>query len=147
MTFEGTRIVKYYAYDTNDLETPLDFSPCKNQTIKIISPPLNEINFESIKEFKKLIKIIKDNIELYNAFSPLYTDYCYPLSVLDKYDLILNDRREYIKEKEIPLCEKGCEYEGENLQKLQVICYCPIKVNMSEPYLLNYFQMKIKIIF
>ena len=127
----GTKIVKYYAYDTNDLKTPLDLTSCEGQTVKIINPPTN-YDFEIPEEFYDVINILNDNIEIYNAYSPLYTDPCYPLSILDKYDIILSDRKEYIDKKKIPLCEKGCEYEGDNLKNLQVICYCPIKTNMNE---------------
>jgi hypothetical protein len=129
--FNGTRIVKYYAYDTKDLKTPLDLTSCEGQTVKIINPPTN-YDFEFPEEFYDVINILNDNIEIYNAYSPLYTDPCYPLSVLDKYDIILRDRKEYIDKKEIPPCEKGCQNEGDNLQNLQVICYCPIKTNMNE---------------
>ena len=41
------------------------------------------------------------------------------------------------KKKKIRLCEEGCEYEGEDLKQLRLICYCPIKVNTSEGYLKN----------
>ena len=54
------------------------------------------------------------------------------------YDLILNDRREYIDKMNITLCEKGCEYEGDNIKTLNVICYCPIKINMNEEYDYSY---------
>ena len=123
----GTKIINYDAYDTDNLETPLNFKPCEGEKITIINPPLND-NFENSEEFSEIINILKDNIEIYNASSPIYNNICYPLSVLNKYDLILRDRREYIEKKKINLCEKGCEYEGDNIKELKVICYCPIKV-------------------
>ena len=39
----------------------------------------------------------------------------------------------------ITLCEKGCEYEGDNIKTLNVICYCPIKINMNEEPLISIF--------
>ena len=50
---------------------------------------------------------------------------------------MLRDRREYIDKKNLNLCEKGYNYEGDNLKILQVICYCPIKVNMTEEPSIN----------
>ena len=138
ITFKGTKIVKYYIYDPNDLETPLDLKECEGQKIKIINPPSHN-DYEFPEEFYNILNIINNNIDIYNAYSPLYTDPCFPLSVLNKYDIILRDRRSYINKYKIPLCEKGCEYEGENLKKLQVICYCPIKTDMNQNLSLNNF--------
>ena len=128
----NTKFVKYYTYDTNYLKTPLNYEPCEGEKIKIINPPLSNYDYGNPEELSKIIKILNDDIEIYNAYSPLYTDPCYPLSILNKYDLILNDRREYINKKNITLCEKGCEYEGDNINRFNFICYCPIKMNMDE---------------
>ena len=139
VTINNTKIIRYKAYETDNLENPIELSLCEGETVKIInSPELNE-NFENAEEFLKIINILKEGIEIYNAYSPIYTDYCYPLSVLDKYDLILRDRREYIDKKNIPLCEKDCLYEGENVKLLKVICYCPIKANIDEKPSVNLF--------
>ena len=131
ITLNGTKIVKWNAYNIEDLEKPLDLSPCQNQKIKILSPPLKNY-FEDYEEFQKFNKIIKDGINIYDAYSPIYNNSCIPLTVLDKYDMTLNDRREYITKKNIFLCEEGCEYEGENVELFQVICYCKIKDNKED---------------
>ena len=49
--------------------------------------------------------------------------------------MTLNDRKEYISKKNIPLCEEGCEYEVENFESFQFVCYCKIKNNKEDIYL------------
>ena len=51
LPYKGRRLLahKYYLYDTDNLETPLDLSVCENQTVTIVSPPLNFLDyFENI---------------------------------------------------------------------------------------------------
>ena len=51
--------------------------------------------------------------------------------------MTLNDRRKYLAEKNISLCEEGCEYEGENIELFQVICYCKIKDSKEDDNSVN----------
>jgi len=130
--YKGRRLTKYYLYDTDNLETPLDLSVCENQTVTIVSPPLNYLDyFENIDGINTWYNLYKDGYNIFNTYSPIYTDPCIPLSILDKYDLTLRDRREFIVKKNLPSCEDGCEYEGENLKNLQLLCYCKIKTDME----------------
>ena len=138
LTFNGTRYVDFDLYNTDDLETPLNKSYCENQTIKIINPPLDFLdNFENIEELETFFQIMKEGIDIFNAYSPIYNDPCFPLSVLNKYDLTLRDRRNFIAKQEFPLCEEGCQYEGENLKTFQVICYCQIKTDEEREPIAN----------
>jgi len=131
-SFKGKRLTKYYVYDTNNLETPLDLSVCENQTVTIVSPPLNYLdNFENIEEVNMWYNLYKDGYNIFDSYSNIYTDPCIPISILNKYDLTLRDRKEIIAKKNWPSCEYGCKYEGENLKNFQILCYCKIKTDMD----------------
>ena len=138
LTIDGTKIIDFELYDTDNLETPLNKSYCENQTITIISPPYDYLDyFENIEEFEVYFQLMKEGIDIFNAYSPIYNDPCFPLSVLNKYDVTLRDRRNFISKKKFPLCEEGCQYEGENLKTFQVICYCQIKTDKEREPNLN----------
>ena len=132
-SFEGRRLTKYYLYDTDNLETPLNLSFCENQTVTIVSPPLNYLDyFENVEGINTWYNLYRDGYNIFDTYSPIYTDPCIPISILNKYDLTLRDRREYIIKKNLPACEDGCKYEGENLKNLQLLCYCKIKTDMDK---------------
>ena len=40
----------------------------------------------------------------------------------------------------VPLCEEDCDYEGLNIETFQVICYCPIKIDVNKEPILNQFK-------
>ena len=138
-TFNGRKYVDYYLYDTDDLETPLNLSSCENQNITIVSSPQEYLDsFENFEEYKNYFELLKDGKDIYDIFSPLYTDICYPLPILNKYDLTLADRRNYITKKNITICQNDCQYEGENLENFQIICYCKIKTDMENQTYMNF---------
>jgi len=135
LPFKGRRLLadKYYLYDSDNLETPLNLSVCENQKITIVSPPLNYLDyFENIEEVNMWYDLYKDGYDIFDEYSPIYIDPCFPISILDKYDLTLRDRREFIAKKNLPSCGDGCEYEGDNLKNLQILCYCKIKPDMEK---------------
>ena len=147
LEINGTKIIKKDFYDPNNLKRPLSLEPCEGQKFKIINPPKNNYN-EILEQFPEVINIINDNIELFNAFSPIYTDPCYPIPILDKYDLILEDRRDFINEFKnkyaVKVCGEGCEYEGDNANLVQVVCFCPFIVNKTEKSSTNIFKSENK---
>ena len=51
---------------------------------------------------------------------------------MDKYDIILEDRREYIEEKKIPICPDNCLLDGFNPDTMEVLCYCPENINLNK---------------
>ena len=129
LVFQGTRLVEYHFYDNKNLNKPLDINTCANNNITIVSPPFNASDyFQGLKD-QEILQIIKDGHNIFDIYSCIYNNPCCPLSIKDKYDLTLKDRREVIYRKNITVCEDGCLYEGENLEILQVICYCQIKIN------------------
>ena len=129
LVVNNTRLIHYDFYDSKDFMKPLDITPCKNEIITIVSPNLNNSLLDYLKNFKQypiIMQLIKDGSTTYDIYSHLYNDSCFSLSELDKYDLTLNERRDYLLYKTINLCEDGCQYGGENLETAQVICECQI---------------------
>ena len=138
LEMNGTTIVNYSVHNTYDLTTPVNLSVCENQTVTIVSPPYDYLDyFEDAEMFEGYAEIVREGLDVFNAYSPLYTDPCFPLTMLNKYDLTLRDRRNYIGNRKIPICEDGCEYEGDNFKNFTIICYCKIKVDMTSKPLIN----------
>ena len=135
VNFNGTRYVNYSLYNTEDLHTPLNLTPCENQTVTIINPPINLSIYKNILEeyYYQVLEKIKDGIDIYTIYDKLYKDYpCFAFDSFNKYELTLKDRRNFITDNNITLCEDQCSYEGENLTQFQLICYCPIKTEMNK---------------
>ena len=139
LKINGTRVVNYNIYDVNDVSNPLDLSSCKNKKITYVIPfnPLDY--FENNEEIEYWLSLIKDGNNIFDSYSSIYNDICFPLTLLNKYDLTLRERRELILRKNLPLCEKGCEYEGEKIEIFQIQCYCKIKLNISNNNILSQF--------
>ena len=133
MIFEGERIVNYSAYKIDDLEKPLDLSECNNSIIFIDINEKHDIwkIFENIEELENWFEIFKNAKDVFDISSPLYNDHCYPLSDYENYDIIMQDRREYIEKKKIPICPDECECDGFNIKEMQALCYCPDKLNLN----------------
>ena len=138
--FNETRIVKYYFYNIKDLNNPLDLLYCKDQIITIFSPPINSTEYFQKDEFNEWYEFLKLGKDILNPYSRIYTDPCFSFSILDKVDLTLTYRREYISKMKIPLCEEECDYEDLNLETFQVICHCPIKIDMDQEPNLSKFK-------
>ena len=135
VNFNGTRYVNYTLYNTDDLRTPLNLTPCENQTVTIINPPLDLSLYANIlqQEYEEIFQQINDGNQIFTIYDEMYKNYpCFSLDSLDKYYHTLKERRKFIKEKNITLCEEQCKYEGENLTSFQIICYCPIKTEMNK---------------
>ena len=123
--------IEYEFYRTSDIYNPLNTQDCENQTIKYILP--SDDFLEYLKEYKykdDVMKYLKDGHEIFDAYSKVYNDPCYPLSLLNKVDLTLQERRKeiYIFKDSIPFFN-GCEYEGLNMETFDLLFYCPKIVN------------------
>ena len=142
LRINGTRLVKYDIYDNNNLENPLDLSPCKNTNITYIIPINPEDYFEPNDDINSWLKLIREGNDIFNSYSSLYNDICFPLSNLDKYDLNLKDRRNLITRKNLPVCQSGCIYEGLRTytDKYQVQCFCKIKIDKNSTTLSQFKQ-------
>ena len=132
---DRNRMIKYSFI--NNLNEPLNANACENQTITIVSnPPLETLYyFQGNEKFKSFYQNVEEDIELFNEHSRFYKDYCYPFTVIDKYDLTLIERRKFLKEYNLSFCGGDCEYEGENLATLELKCRCPLKEDTEQEFL------------
>lgn len=122
-----TNELNYKFYRTSDLDNPINDSICQNQNIKYVSPLEDYFKyFENSKNKELFINFLKQGVNIFNTYSPLYNDYCYPLSTLNKVDLTLNERRNELLKIDLFPCKTGCDFEGVNLEKFEVLCYCKI---------------------
>ena len=103
--------VFYPINDPNKLEK-LDLTICEGNAVNVLFP------------------IDLENPELYDKDSPYYKDICYPSSSDNKYDMILEDRKQDYSDNNKSLCEEGCEYIGYDPNNKQVECSCGVKLNM-----------------
>ena len=135
--FKGKRIVNYTFLDANNMLKPLNSSACENQRITILSQPPYETlyYFQDVIKFQPFYQIVKEGQKLFDEYSDFYQDFCYPVSVLDQYDLTLKQRREFLANKNLSFCGKDCQYEGENWMTLEVKCYCPLKQDIDQEIL------------
>ena len=84
-------------YSSEFLDKPKNISYCENQNITHI---------RSIEDFEKYINKSKHRdfinhyynmgLDMFNAHSPIYNDPCYPLTTIDKLDMTLKERIEYM---------------------------------------------------
>ncbi len=83
MDLNGTRIVNYSVYDTDDLKTPLNLEKCKGQKITIINPLLNNLNlnYDYLSLFDRFL--IHGN-EIHSTYSHIYDDICYQIIRIKK---------------------------------------------------------------
>jgi tetratricopeptide (TPR) repeat protein len=129
--------MKYNLYISDDLETTFGLPANETQKVIIVSPPYDYLNdlidiLKSLKNLTNYLNIMNSSFDIFYGLEPLYYNICYPKAVLKKYDVSLRSRREYLASKNIHLCQDGCLYEGDNLQYFQVICCCPLKINLEK---------------
>ena len=95
----------------------LNMSICKDVKVDVeISPPHN---------------ISNDDVDKYNPSSPYYNDICCITDSEDGTDISLSDRKEEYVNKNLSLCEIGCEFVNFNPETQKAICSCGIKTEIS----------------
>ena len=103
----------YYQYSPNNF-TKLDLSVCSNIKIDISIP----------------INISPDEIDKYNMSSGLYNDICYSFTSESGTDKTLKDRQNDYKNKNISVCEEGCEFTEYDENSKKAKCSCFTKINL-----------------
>ena len=104
----------YYPSSDNKLKKA-NLSLCNN--IKIdISIPLN---------------ISLNELDIYNASSPLYNDICYTITSENGTDKCLNDRRNEFVDNNLSVCEEGCEFNDYDNFEKRAICSCSAKTSFQ----------------
>ena len=79
-----------------------------------------------------LLKYLELGLDIFNSYSQIYNDPCYPLSTINKFDLTLKDRRNLMIKMNLSLCRPGCLFEGVNYEKGEVQCFCKHYINTEE---------------
>ena len=85
--------------------------------------------FENVEELKSWFKYFKEGKDFFDLNSPLYNDHCYPISENPQFDKILQDRRDYLDSKNIPVCPNKCLFEGLDMNIMQALCHCLEEIN------------------
>ena len=99
-------------YGTNLIK--LNLSVCENSKI-IISIPINLI----------------ENIDIFNSSSGYYNDICYTTTSEDGTDITLNDRKSNYIDKNMSICQDGCEFSLYDKKKQKAGCSCNVKESSS----------------
>ena len=92
----------------------LNLSVCENSKI-IISIPINLI----------------ENIDIFNSSSGYYNDICYIATSEDGTDITLNDRKSNYINKNMSICQDGCEFSLYVKKKQKAGCTCNVKESSS----------------
>jgi len=136
---DTTKSIRFYNSEFLD-EKKENISYCKNQNITYISSIEDALVYiKNTKHGDDILLFIKQGLDIFNAYSPIYNDPCYPLSTINKVDLTLNDRREDMIKLNLTLCKPGCSFEGVNHKNLEVLCFCKEIENQEEKSLSDGF--------
>ena len=118
--------------DINDNSFDLE----KNNQIKVFEFSGRELNLSVCKEGIKIMKNISDveginvqsvinlaqkGVDVFNANDDYFNDICH--ENIDGKDIIIKDRRNDIY-KNVSFCQKGCKYNGIDIQLLTANCIC-----------------------
>ena len=128
----GDNLKDIKLYNSENLDESTNLSYCKNNITEIRS--INEV-LPYLKRSKyeyDILRFIEQGLDIFNAYSPIYNDPCYPLSTINKIDLTLNDRREDMIKMNVFLCKPGCSFEGVNIEAKEVLCFCKDYVNTEQ---------------
>ena len=104
----------------------------------IDSPNLQKLNLTICKDVKVKIDIpfnLTDDLEKYNSSSPYYNDICYVADSEDGTDISLSDRKQDYVNKNMSICEEGCDFISYNMETQKAVCSCGIKTDI--PFLDN----------
>ena len=77
-------------------------------------------------------EFLEQGLDIFNVYSPIYNDPCYPLSTINKFDLTLNERRKDMIKLNFTVCRPGCSIEGANNETGEVLCFCKNYVNTEQ---------------
>ena len=120
--------VEYKIYD--QLGNEIDLSICSNINIKIEY----EIRDTSSLDIEQISNFREKGIDVFNINDVFFNDICFAYSDHNSSsDMVLTDRVSDIYQN-YSLCEKGCEYDSVNIEKMSVYCNCKVKqeVNYKE---------------
>jgi len=136
---DTTKSIRFYNSEFLDKKKE-NISYCKNQNITYIHSIEDALVYiKNSKHGDDIQRFIEQGLDIFNAYSTIYNDPCYPLSTINKVDLTLNDRREDMIKLNLTLCQPGCSFEGVNHENLEVLCFCKVNANQKEKSLSDGF--------
>ena len=109
-----TPIIKYNIFNPKTKEE-LDQNYCKN--IKIIMNVPVSIN--------------EKDLDKHNPSSNYYNDICFPYFTEKEVDMTIYDRKIEYNEKNMSLCQNGCEFQEYNIETKKVKCNCDIQSKIT----------------
>ena len=92
-------------------KTKLNLDYCNNETVNYNIP----------------IVINEKDLDKYNTSSDYYNDECNVFTTDEGTDIIILDRKKEFNEKNLSLCENGCNYTNYNLSSKKSVCMCEVK--------------------
>ena len=95
---------------------------CKDDTIVVLEN-LNSVLDKNDTYYEIQSSLTSQGINIFDINDPFYTDICYDFDNELKKDIPLNDRITTIFPN-ATLCDKGCQYEGINLNDMTAECNC-----------------------
>ena len=95
---------------------------CKDEVITVEENILSLLN-ENNPNYKTLLLLTSQNINIFNLSDDFYTDICYEFNSPINKDIPLRDRLLAFYPN-ITLCDNGCENTGINLTSMSAICKC-----------------------
>ena len=124
---------KYYFYDPKYREYAVNIDSCKEVNITYNNMALNFSDY--YKDYDDLISyldFLNKSKNINEAYSPIFKDPCYQITILDFYDVLLEENRQGLIDNYLSLCEENCVFEGIDIEKLEINCYCQEKINMNK---------------
>ena len=82
---------------------------------------------DSLINYNIPVTIDENNLFKYDPNSEYYNDECNAYTTENGTDIILNDRKEDFKEKNMSLCENLCDYMGYDKDTKKALCECGIR--------------------
>ena len=124
---------KYYLYDPKIRSYLVNIDSCEEVNI---TDNNNTFNFSDYyKDYDHLLsnlEYLKNIINIGEVYFPVYTDPCYQVELLIYYEALLENAKRGMENIRISVCEKDCEFEGLNLENLEIKCYCKEKIDMNK---------------
>ena len=82
---------------------------------------------DEIINFNIPVSIDENNLFKYDPNNEYYKDQCYPYTNEYGTDILINDRQNEFKEKNMSLCENNCTYNGYDSETKKSKCECTFK--------------------
>ena len=126
---------KYYLYVPKYRKYGVNVDSC--ETVNIIpdddSIPINYRDYYKDEDhILSNLNFLKNAQNISEAYSPINKDPCYQVSILDYYSDILDKSIFDLNNIYVSLCDEGCFYEGINIEKLEIRCYCKQNIDMNK---------------